>query len=143
MVGRNPRFQIAITIVEILEKKYPHSLTNKELKNEVNLHCKGKEPSSATFTDYLYILSGRKSQYYISFAAYKGVVNRRVEDNLSTHYSLTKEFKDSLDRQKAKSPTTYIENALSLSQSIPEADDEKPIEIIEPLENEETRDKKI
>ncbi|MFL6455847.1 MAG: hypothetical protein ACJ71G_02630 [Nitrososphaeraceae archaeon] len=144
MVGCNPRFQVAIMIVEILEKKYPHSLTNKELNNEVNLYCKGKEPSSATFTNYLYMLSGRKSQYYISFAAYKGVVNRRVEENRSTHYSLTKEFKDSLDRQKAESPTTYIENALSLSQSMPEADDEKPIEIIEHSENEESpEDKKI
>ena len=143
MVGRNPRFEVAIMIVEILEDKYPHSLTYKELEKEVNLRCKGKEPSSATFTNYLYMLSGRKSQYYISFAAYKGVVNRRVEDNLSTHYSLTKEFKDSLDRQKGESPITYIEYALSLPQFIPEADDEKPIEIVKPSENEASSEDKM
>jgi hypothetical protein len=135
MVARNPRFQVAIMIVDILEKKYPHSLTNKELKNEVNVHCKGKEPSSATFTNYLYMLSGRKSQY-ISFV-YKGVLHRKIEENLTTHYSLTKEFKDSLERQKEESPTNYIEDTLYLPQLTPEAD-EKAIEIIKPSENEES-----
>jgi hypothetical protein len=49
-----------------------------------------------------------------------------------------------LDIQKGESPTTYIEYALSLPQFIPEADNEKPIEIIEPLQNEESpEDKKI
>ena len=72
------------------------------------------------------------------------MVNRKIEENLTTHYSLTKEFKDSLDIQKGKSPTTYIEDALSLSQFIPESDDEKTIEIIESSGNEETtEDKKI
>jgi len=37
MVGRNPRFEIAIIIAEILENKYPNSLTYKELEKEVNL----------------------------------------------------------------------------------------------------------
>jgi hypothetical protein len=122
MVGRNPRFQIAITIVEILEKKYPNSLTYKELEKEVNLRYKGQEPSSATLTNYLNMLSGRKTQY-ISFV-YKGVLHRKIEENLTTRYSLTKEFKDSLDIQKGKSPTTYIQDTLSLPQFIPECDDE-------------------
>jgi hypothetical protein len=139
MAGRNPRFEVAIMIVEILEYKYPHSLTYKELEKEVNLRCKGKEPSSAIFTNYLYMLCGIYSQYLSSI--YKGVLSRKVEDNRSTHYSLTKEFKDSLDIQKRKSPTTYIEDALSLSQFTPEADDEKAIEIIRPSENDE--DKRI
>jgi hypothetical protein len=57
---------------------------------------------------------------------------------------LTKEFKDSLDRQKAESPITYIDDALSLPQFTPEADDEKAIEIIKHSENEESpEDKKI
>jgi hypothetical protein len=63
MAGRKPRFQVAIMIVEILEKKYPHSLRNKELEKEVNLRCKGKRPSTATLTKYLDMLSGRESQY--------------------------------------------------------------------------------
>jgi len=141
MVGRKPRFQIAIAIIEILEEKYPYFLTYKQLEEAVNLRYKGKEPSSATFTNYLYMLSGRKSQY-IPFI-YTGVLHRKIEENLTTHYSLTKEFKDSLDIQKGKSPTTYIQYTLSLAQFIPESDDEKPIEIIEPSKNESQEDKKI
>jgi hypothetical protein len=142
MVGRNRRFQIAITIVETLDKKYPNSLTYKELKKEVNLRYKGKEPSSATFTNYLNMLSGRKSQY-ISFV-YQGVLHRKIEENLTTGYSLIKEYKDSLDIQKGKFRTAYIQETLSLPQFIPESDDEKPIEIIEPSKNEESQeDKKI
>jgi hypothetical protein len=142
MVGRKPRFQIAIMIVEILEKKYPHCLRYKELEKEVNLRCKAKKPSTATLTKYLDMLSGIESQY-LSFV-YKGVLHRKVGENRSTHYSLTKEFKDSLDRQKGKSPITYMQDTLCLPQFIPEADDEKPLEIIEPSENEESpEDKKI
>jgi hypothetical protein len=142
MLGRKPRFQIAITIVELLEEKYPYSLSYKQLGEEVNLRYKGEEPSSATFTNYLCMLSGRKSQY-IPFI-YRGVLHRKMEENRSTHYSLTKEFKDSLDIQKGKSHTTYIHDTLSLPQFIPESDDEKPIEIIKPSENEESQeDKKI
>jgi hypothetical protein len=50
-----------------------------------------------------------------------------------------------LDRQKGESTTTYIQDTLSLPQfSDSEADDEKPIEIIEPSENEVSpEDKKI
>jgi hypothetical protein len=87
------------------------------------------------------MLSGRKSQY-IPFI-YKGVLHRKIEENLTTHYSLTKEFKDSLDIQKGKSPTTYIQNTLSLAQFTPESDYEKPIKIIEPSKNESQEDKKI
>ena len=89
------------------------------------------------------MLCGRKSQY-LSFI-YKGVLHRKVEENRSTHYSLTKQFKDSLDRQKGESTTTYIQDTLSLPKcSDSEADDEKPIEIIEPSENEVSpEDKKI
>ncbi len=140
MLGRKPRFQIAIAIIEILEENYPYSLSYKQLEEEVNFRCKGEEPSSATFTNYLYMLSGIKSQY-ISFV-YKGVLHRKIEENLTTHYSLTKEFKDSLDIQKGKSPTTYIQYTLSLAQFNPESDDEKPIEIIEPSKNESLKDKK-
>jgi transposase len=130
MIGRKPRFQIAIMIVEILEKKYSHSLRYKELEEEVNLRCKGKKPSTATLTKYLDMLSGRKSQY-LSFI-YKGVLHRKVEENRSTHYSLTKQFKDS-----------QAQDTLSLPQfSDSEADDEKPIEIIEPSENEVSPDDK-
>jgi hypothetical protein len=143
MAGRKPRFQVAIMIVEILEKKYPHSLRYKELEKEVNLRCKGKRPSTATLTKYLDMLSGRESQYSLFIG--KGVLHRKVEENRSTRYSLTKELKDSLDRQKGKSPTTYIQDTLSLPQfSDSEADYEKPIEIIKPSENEEFQeDKKI
>jgi hypothetical protein len=145
MVGRNLRFQIAITIVEILEKKYPNSLTYKELEKEVNLCYAGQEPSSATLTNYLNMLSGRKTQY-IKFV-YKGVLYRRIEENLTTHYSLTKEFKDSLERQKLErqkeeSLTNYIEGALSLHQFTLEADGEKAIEIIKPSKNEESPEDK-
>ena len=55
-----------------------------------------------------------------------------VEENRSTHYSLTKQFKDS-----------QAQDTLSLPQfSDSEADDEKPIEIIEPSENEVSPDDK-
>jgi hypothetical protein len=43
-----------------------------------------------------------------------------------------------LDKQKEKSPTNYILNTLSLTQFIPEVDDEKPFEIVEPSDNEES-----
>jgi hypothetical protein len=76
------------------------------------------------------MLCGRKSQY-LSFI-YKGVLHRKVEENRSTHYSLTKQFKDS-----------QAQDTLSLPQfSDSEADDEKPIEIIEPSENEVSPDDK-
>ena len=143
MIGRKPRFQIAITILKILEKRYPHTLRYKELEKEVNLRCKGKKPSTRTFTKYLNQLSGRESQY--SRFIYKGVLNRKVEEDCSTHYSLTKEFRDSLDIQKGASTTTYIQYTLSLAQfSVCESKEEKAIEIIEPSENEEsTKDKKV
>jgi hypothetical protein len=70
------------------------------------------------------MFSGRKTQY-IKFV-YKGVLYRKIEENLTTHYSLTKEFKDSLDRQKGKSPTNY-EYTLSLPQFTPEADGRKQL----------------
>jgi hypothetical protein len=44
MIGRKPRFQVAITIVQILKEKYPYSSSYKELEKEVNLRCKGKNP---------------------------------------------------------------------------------------------------
>lgn len=142
LVGCKPRFQIAILILEMLEKKYPHCLRYKELEKGVNRRCKGEKPSTATLTKYLNILSGRETQY--SLFVYKGVLCRKVEENRNIHYSLTKEFKDSLDRQKAESPITYIDDALSLPQFTPEADDEKAIEIIKHSENEESpEDKKI
>jgi hypothetical protein len=140
LVGRKPRFQIAIMILEMLEKEYPHCLGYKELEKEVNRRCKGKKPSTATVAKYLNMLSGRESQY--SLFIYKGVLHRKVEENRNIHYSFTKEFKDSLDGQKRESPTTYIQDTLSLPQFTPEADDEKAIEIIKPSENEESPEDK-
>jgi hypothetical protein len=82
------------------------------------------------------MLCGIKSQYLSLI--YKDVLHRKVEENRSTHYSLTRQFKDSLDIHKKKYPTIYIEKTLSLLQfsEYPdsfgsEADSEKTFEIID------------
>jgi hypothetical protein len=78
---------------------------------------------------------------------------RRVLDkehkSINTHYSLTKNFKHSLDRHKQEHPTTYIERALQqfriqYTSELESDDDEKALEIIKPSESEESpEDKKI
>ncbi|HJT47207.1 MAG TPA: hypothetical protein VJ729_03410 [Nitrososphaeraceae archaeon] len=127
MVGRNPRFDIAIIITGVLEKKYPRYMRYKELEKEVNLSCKGRKPSTATFIKYLDMLCGIESQYLTSI--YKGVLIRKLEENRSTHYSLTKEFKESLDKRKKESPTTYIQDTLCLPKFSENPSSEKAIEI--------------
>jgi hypothetical protein len=66
------------------------------------------------------------------------VLHRKIQVSCNIYYSLTKEFKDSLDKQKEESPSTYVEDTLSLPQFIPERDDGKAIEFINPSENEES-----
>jgi hypothetical protein len=73
----------------------------------------------------------------------KGILHRELHRDRSTYYSLTEKFKDSLDKNKKKYTTTYLEKTLQQFSTIRypselESDDEKPIEIIEPLEDKST-----
>jgi hypothetical protein len=92
LVGRKPRFQIAIMILEMLEKEYPHCLGYKELEKEVNRRCKGKKPSTATVAKYLNMLSGRESQYslfiYKRVQRFAGWTKERISNNLYTGHTV-------------------------------------------------------
>lgn len=45
---------------------------------------------------------------------FRDVLHKRKEKNRHTSYSLTKKFKDELDKQKRKYPTTFAKKTLSL-----------------------------
>ena len=66
----------------------------------------------------------------------RGVLDRQVHKDRSTHYSLTEKFQKELDKQKKKHPTAYVEWTLEQFRTIQypselESDDEKLIEFIE------------
>jgi hypothetical protein len=134
MVGRNPRYELDIIAVKILEKKYPFSLIYTRLVDEINLRFEGKNPSTATFRSHLVNLCDRD------------ILNKERDRYGGTHYSLTKEFKDLLDIQKNNYPIAYVEKTLYSHQFSgyldsfgSEADSEKAIEIID---DESSDDKK-
>lgn len=87
-------------IVDILDTKYPSSLRYKELVEEINKYC--RIPHS-TLSRHLKRLVGKEILY-------------RTEDRKygPTFYSLTKKFKKSLDIQKKRYPTNYIQETFSL-----------------------------
>ena len=87
-------------IVEILDAIYPSFLRYHELEEEMSLHC--TVPSS-TLSRHLKRLVGKE------------ILHRREEKKFgSTFYSLTKEFKGSLDLRKKWYPTNYLEETFSI-----------------------------
>jgi DNA-binding HxlR family transcriptional regulator len=98
---RRYKYILDYAIVDILDTKHRSYLRYHELEQEISLHCK---LSSATLVRHLTRLVGRN------------VLERRIEQNNSkTFYSLTKEFKVSLDIQKKHYPKSYFEKTLSLN----------------------------
>jgi len=73
-----------------------------ELEKEINSGLSHKVPS-ATLSFHLSELS-----------FFRNVLDKRKEKNRHTSYSLTKKFKDELDIQKRKYPTTFAKETLSL-----------------------------
>jgi DNA-binding transcriptional ArsR family regulator len=95
--------ELDYAILEILDIKYPLSLRCKEIEQEINLHLESKIRPS-TLSRHLRRLEERK------------VIDRTQDWKCGpTHYSLKKEFKDSLDTNKQQYPTTYIQETLSLT----------------------------
>jgi hypothetical protein len=126
MVGRKPRDELDIMVVKILEVS--PSLGYNHLEDIINLACQGlglKKPSTRTFWIHMTNLRDR------------GVLDREKDRYGGTHYSLKKDFKDSMEK-KIDYPSTYIEKALQEFSTIQYPSDEKPIEII----NESSEDKK-
>ena len=115
---RKPRYELNNIILSILEDR--KSLRYTELVDDVNGRCEEKKPSSSTFDRRLVDLEE------------KGILHRELHRDRSTYYSLTEKY-----------ATTYLEKTLQQFTTIryppePESDDEKPIEIIEPLEDKST-----
>ena len=101
MTYRRYKYILDYAIVDILDTKHTSYLRYHELEQEISLHGK---LSSATLVRHLTRLVGRN------------VLERRIEQNNSkTFYSLTKEFKVSLDIQKKHYPKGYFEKTLSLN----------------------------
>jgi hypothetical protein len=133
MVGRNPRYEVDYIIVAILEEKYPKSIRNKGLVEEISRRCQQKRPSISMSGQTLPIaykpakqleepapstLSRRLTDLYERM-----VLDRRVDKARGTHYILEKEFKQKLDSEKNKEKSdkekrrfgeTYIHRALSI-----------------------------
>ena len=86
-------------IVDILEAK-ELALRYHELEGEIRSYC---SVSSATLSLHLRALVGGN------------VLQRRIEKNGHTFYSLTSEFKEALEIQKKHYPTNYLEETLLLS----------------------------
>jgi hypothetical protein len=110
MVGRNPRYEVDYIIVAILEEKYPKSIRNKGLVEEISRRCQQKRPSISMSGQTLPIgykpakqleepapstLSRRLTDLYERM-----VLDRRVDKARGTHYILEKEFKQKLDSEK-------------------------------------------
>jgi hypothetical protein len=148
---RKPRYELNNIIVSILEDR--KSLRYTELVYHVNGRCEEKKPSSSTVGQLVSIgyKSGERLKKPSSSTfdrrlvdlEEKGILHRELHRDRSTYYSLTEKFKDSLDKNKKKYATTYLEKTLQQFTRIRyaselESDDEKPIEIIEPLEDKST-----
>jgi hypothetical protein len=97
---RRYKYILDYAIVDILDTKHPSYLRYHELEQEISLHCK---LSSATLLRHLTRLLGRN------------VLERTEQNNSNTFYSLTKEFKVSLDIHKKHYPKSYFEKTLSLN----------------------------
>jgi hypothetical protein len=96
------KHELDYVIVEILDSKYPLYLRYSEIEKTINAGLSRKVPS-ATLSSHLLDLN-----------LFRNVLNKRKEKNRHTFYSLTKKFKDDLDIQKRKYPTTFAKVTLSL-----------------------------
>ena len=96
------KHELDYVIVEILDTKYPSYLRYSELEKEINSGL-SRKVSPATLSFHLSELS-----------FFRNVLDKRKEKNRHTSYSLTKKFKDELDIQKRKYPTTFAKETLSL-----------------------------
>jgi hypothetical protein len=148
-MGRTARHELDNIIVRILEYRKPLKYT--ELFEEVNRLGETKRPVHSTFNEISRIgdkpdvqwkkLHNTTFDRRLKNLEHRGVLHKEYK-GINTHYSLTENFKHSLDKQKQEHPTTYIERTLQQFSrtrypSELESDDEKPIEIIKPSENEE------
>ncbi|MFL6323048.1 MAG: hypothetical protein ACJ72Q_21590 [Nitrososphaeraceae archaeon] len=92
MVGRNPRYEIDVMIIQALEEE--PQLGYIDLEEKINLRCESlglKKPSTATF------------YYRLTNLSYKDVLNKEAGMYGCTHYSL-----------KYNHYITYVEKTLSL-----------------------------
>jgi DNA-binding transcriptional ArsR family regulator len=155
-MGRKARHELDNIIVKILE--YRKSLKYTELFEEINRLGETKRPIHSTVNEISRIGDKPDVQWK---KLHSTTFDRRLRDleqtgvldkeykGINTYYSLTKNFKHSLDRRKQEHPTTYIERTLQqfriqYASELESDDDEKAIEIIKPSESEESpEDKKI
>jgi hypothetical protein len=149
-MGRTARHELDNIIVKILE--YRKSLKYTELFKEVNRLGETKRPVHSTFNEISRIgdkpdMQWKKLHNTTFDRRLMNLEQREVLDKeykgINTHYSLTKNFKHSLDKHKQEHPTTYIERTLQQFSRIPYTSELKSkygpaIEIIE----ESSEDKK-
>jgi hypothetical protein len=117
---RKPRYELDNIIVAILEDR--KSLRYTELVEQVNGRCEEKKPSSSTVWQLVPIgykpgerLKKPSSSTFdrrLADLEERGILHRELYKDRSTHYSLTEGFKDSLDKNKKKYATTYVERTL-------------------------------
>jgi hypothetical protein len=89
-------------VVEMLDVVYPSYLRYGDIEKEISSHLSHKVPS-ATLSFHLWDLF-----------RFRHVLDKRKEKNRHTYYSLTKEFKDALDKQKKEYPANFAKKTLSL-----------------------------
>jgi hypothetical protein len=97
------KHELDYAIVELIDAKYPLPVRYSEIEKEINLHLSHKIPS-ATLSFHLTDL------YEI-----RDVLEKKKRRNGYTYYSLTKEFKKELDKQRKIDPDNYSKEALSSS----------------------------
>ncbi|HEY7079665.1 MAG TPA: hypothetical protein VH500_08190 [Nitrososphaeraceae archaeon] len=85
----------------MLEQKYPSLLRYSEIEKEINSYLSRKIPSAT--------LSFHLTDLY----SIRAVLKKKKERNGYTYYSLTKEFKKELDKQKKIPPANHAIQALS------------------------------
>ncbi|MGA9842827.1 MAG: hypothetical protein WBQ25_10970 [Nitrososphaeraceae archaeon] len=96
------KHELDYAIVEMLEQKYPSHLRYSEIEKEINSYLSYKIPSAT--------LSFHLTDLY----SMRNVLEKKKKRNGYTYYSLTREFKEVLDKQKKIDPTYYTKEALSL-----------------------------
>jgi len=86
-------------IVRILLDSRRLELGHNQLQRELNLRLEDKA-STATLSSHLKRLCGGE------------ILDRRVEQNGHTHYSLTERFRAVLESERKHNPIRYLDNAL-------------------------------
>jgi DNA-binding MarR family transcriptional regulator len=99
MTYRRYKYILDYAIVDVLDTKLPSYLRYQELEQEISLHCK---LSSSTLARHLKRLVGGT------------IVERKVEKDGHTSYSLTRDFREKLDIKKKSYPMNYLDMTFSL-----------------------------